>query len=67
MNAPAEIPHDQLADERDTLDWSWDRLTDGERTEDTDDDVLGLMLFAGVPPEQVEAHREALIALGGGA
>lgn len=62
----SDLPaHDELADDEDERDWSWDALTGGVREELSDDDLEGYVLFAGVPEDQVEAHAEALRQLGG--
>ena len=60
-----EPPYDELADENDELDWSWDELTGGERTELPDEDIEGFVLFAGVPEDKIEEHKKALEELGG--
>lgn len=61
MDAP---PLDELADDDDTLDWSWDRLANGARTTLSDEDAVGVALFAGVPEDEREAHAAALRELG---
>lgn len=48
------------AEDNDTLDWSWDALTDGERTEDDDWQNLADILFSGVPSDQIEEHARKL-------
>lgn len=60
-------PYDQLADDEDELDWSWDEIADGERDRLEDDDAEAFALFAGVPEDEIEAHRQALVELAGGA
>lgn len=50
-------------EDNDELDWSWDVLTDGVRDELSDDDVIGVVLFSGVPEDEIEAHKEKLRAL----
>ena len=57
--------YDELADEDDTLSWSWDELTGGVRDEVSDEEAVGYALFAGVPEDEVQAHKDALEALGG--
>lgn len=57
---------DELADEHDELDWSWDDLTGGERDELTDDEVALVVLFAGVPEKEVASHEKKLKKLLGG-
>lgn len=64
-NENTEPALDELADEDDELDWSWDKLTGGERTQISDEDAMGYALFAGVSDEEVEAHKKSLEELGG--
>lgn len=59
-------PFGELADEDDELGWSWDELTGGVREETTDAEADLIALFAGVPDDQIEAHRRQLEALFGG-
>lgn len=56
----SDVPFGELADDDDQLDWSWDALTDGERTEDADEDLIYIALFAGVPDDDIEAHKAAI-------
>jgi hypothetical protein len=56
-------PYDELADDEDELDWSWDALTGGERDILTDQDVDMVVLFAGVPEDEVDEHRRKLTEL----
>ncbi len=58
------MPDEPDASDDDFLDWSWRALTGGIREELTDDQAMGVALFAGVPEDQIDQHKRDLEALG---